>query len=590
MPTLTELKKLATKHKIKGRSKMNKAELETALNIKHKSRKAKVKKSRKAKVKKSRKAKVKKSRKAKVKKSRKAKVKKSRKAKVKKSRKAKVKKSRKAKVKKSRKAKVKKSRKAKLRKSVIKSKSRKSVIKSRSRKRMTRNEYNVLPELKRKIDILNGTISTQEGELAMTKMKLANETNKYSSSIFKNLPVFSQIRTRQDIEYLTGLEMDKTGKINRIRQDLYVLRNRYDRIKEIESLLGRRLTVREIHRLRHLISQLEPKYQKEYKDRMQSSLRKFRMGDKKVCPICLEHITENEIASGDVIGCTFSNANKEELTRYLIEKKGIKDLSVRSAIIKFFGNCCSKAKKVPTTCGAHYHINCISGWKKDTCPTCRRPVSAATKKIINPVADARNTRTYRTLEDENERVRREASTRTLGPTLNNLLKAGFITLATAAGVKTAPYTVNMLKNMRLEHQLGGYHSMNYYYPGSAFMCNPSAEHIKAATGTHVDDKNIYKPLYNELPFCPSGVDLGKFPLTHSYEPHVGSDDVVYYAIVKDAYPKALSENPTAPSAPDVCFDGDCHSVESQIVSDKYCDGSCATRGEIYKKHLKEANK
>ena len=48
MPTLTELKKLATKHTIKGRSKMNKAELETALNIKHKSRKARVKKSRKA--------------------------------------------------------------------------------------------------------------------------------------------------------------------------------------------------------------------------------------------------------------------------------------------------------------------------------------------------------------------------------------------------------------------------------------------------------------------------------------------------------------------------------------------------------------
>ena len=56
MPTLTELKKLATKHTIKGRSKMNKAELETALNIKHKSRKARVKKSRKARVKKSRKA------------------------------------------------------------------------------------------------------------------------------------------------------------------------------------------------------------------------------------------------------------------------------------------------------------------------------------------------------------------------------------------------------------------------------------------------------------------------------------------------------------------------------------------------------
>ena len=487
------------------------------------------------------------------------------------------------------------------------------MIKSRSRKRMTRNEYNVLPELKRKIDILNGTISTQEGELAMTKMKLANETNKYSSSIFKNLPVFSQIRTRQDIEYLTGLEMDKTGKINRIRHDLYVLRNRYDRIKEIESLLGRRLTVREIHRLRHLISQLE-KYQKEYREKMQVSLRKFRMrsspspyidgrdsygptpytsnthttGDEKVCPICLEKITEKEIASDKVIGCTFSNATKVEQERYFNEK-GIKDLSVRSAIIKFFGNCCSKAKKVRTTCGEHYHINCISGWKKDTCPTCRRPVSAATKKIINPVADARNTRTYqrtyRTLEDENERVRREASTRTLGPTLNNLLKAGFITLATAAGVKTAPYTVNMLKNMRSAHQLGGYYSMNNYSPGSAFMCNPSAEHIKAATGTRVDDKNIYKPLYKNLPSCPSGVDLGKFPLTHNYEPHVGSDGIVYYAIVADAYPKALSENPAAPSAPDLCFDGVCHSVESQFVSDKYCDGSCTTRGEIYKKHL-----
>ena len=42
----------------------------------------------------------------------------------------------------------------------------------------------------------------------MTKAKLANETNKSSSSTFKNLPVFSQIRTRQDIEYLAGLEME----------------------------------------------------------------------------------------------------------------------------------------------------------------------------------------------------------------------------------------------------------------------------------------------------------------------------------------------------------------------------------------------
>ena len=40
MPTLKELKKLATQRKIKGRSKMNKAQLEAALGIKVKSRKS----------------------------------------------------------------------------------------------------------------------------------------------------------------------------------------------------------------------------------------------------------------------------------------------------------------------------------------------------------------------------------------------------------------------------------------------------------------------------------------------------------------------------------------------------------------------
>jgi len=74
MPTLKELKKLAAQRKIKGRSKMNKAQLEAALGIKVKSRKSIVKKSRKSIVKKSRKARVKKSRKPK-KKSRKSKSK-----------------------------------------------------------------------------------------------------------------------------------------------------------------------------------------------------------------------------------------------------------------------------------------------------------------------------------------------------------------------------------------------------------------------------------------------------------------------------------------------------------------------------------
>jgi len=68
MPTLKELKKLATQRKIKGRSKMNKSQLEAALGVKPTvSRKARVKKSRKTRVKKSRKARVSPSRRRSVK-------------------------------------------------------------------------------------------------------------------------------------------------------------------------------------------------------------------------------------------------------------------------------------------------------------------------------------------------------------------------------------------------------------------------------------------------------------------------------------------------------------------------------------------
>jgi len=74
MPTLKELKKLATQRKIKGRSKMNKSQLMVALGVtalKKKSRKPSIKK-----PKKSRKPAVKKSRNPAVKKSRKPKVRK----------------------------------------------------------------------------------------------------------------------------------------------------------------------------------------------------------------------------------------------------------------------------------------------------------------------------------------------------------------------------------------------------------------------------------------------------------------------------------------------------------------------------------
>ncbi len=98
MPTLAELKKTASRLKIKGRSKMKKAELERAianhnLMLRSRSHKSSVQKSRKPRVKKSRKPRVKKSRKPRVKKSRKTLPKKSRKTLPKKSRKPRPKKS-----------------------------------------------------------------------------------------------------------------------------------------------------------------------------------------------------------------------------------------------------------------------------------------------------------------------------------------------------------------------------------------------------------------------------------------------------------------------------------------------------------------
>ena len=92
MPTLVELKKTASRLKIKGRSKMKKAELERAianhnLMLRSRSHKSSVQKSRKPRTKKSRKPRTKKSRKPRTKKSRKPSVKKSRKPSVKKSRK-----------------------------------------------------------------------------------------------------------------------------------------------------------------------------------------------------------------------------------------------------------------------------------------------------------------------------------------------------------------------------------------------------------------------------------------------------------------------------------------------------------------------
>ena len=126
MPTLVELKKIATRLKIQGRSSMNKHELEQAIrnhNLTPGSRKSRVKKTsgKKSRKPRAKKPKVKKSRKPRAKK---PKVKKSRKPRAKK---PKVKKSRKPRVKKPRakksrvkKPKVKKSRKPRAKKSVKK--------------------------------------------------------------------------------------------------------------------------------------------------------------------------------------------------------------------------------------------------------------------------------------------------------------------------------------------------------------------------------------------------------------------------------------------------------------------------------------
>ena len=222
MPTLKELKKLATQRKIKGRSKMNKAQLEAALGIKVKSRKARVKKSRKARVKKSRKARV--------------------------------------------------------------SPSRRRSVKSvqaqalRSRKSVTRqlNQQNsVLSGLKREIERLKQDLYVHDERLMTTKRKLAEAKNKFNSTGFKRLPAFTQTRIKQDVDYLIGLETDQKRDIERLSDILQALDEKYQRMESIESLLSRRLTVREIHKLRHLISQLEPQHQQEYMDRMRISLRKF---------------------------------------------------------------------------------------------------------------------------------------------------------------------------------------------------------------------------------------------------------------------------------------------------------------------------
>ena len=222
MPTLKELKKLATQRKIKGRSKMNKAQLEAALGIKVKSRKARVKKSRKARVKKSRKVRV--------------------------------------------------------------SPSRRRSVKSvqaqalRSRKSVTRqlNQQNsVLSGLKREIERLKQDLYVHDERLMTTKRKLAEAETKFNSTGFKRLPAFTQTRIKQDVDYLIGLETDQKRDIERLSDILQTLVEKYQRTENIESLLSRRLTVREIHKLRHLISQLEPQHQQEYRDRMRISLRKF---------------------------------------------------------------------------------------------------------------------------------------------------------------------------------------------------------------------------------------------------------------------------------------------------------------------------
>ena len=215
MPTLKELKKLATQRKIKGRSKMNKSQLEAALGIKVKSRKARVKKSRKARVSPSRRRSVKSVQ-------------------------------------------------------VQALRSRKSVS-----RQLNQQTNRVLSGLKREIERLKQDLYVHDERLMTTKRKLAESKNKFNSTGFKRLPAFTQTRIKQDVDYLIGLETDQKRDIERLSDILQALDEKYQRMESIESLLSRRLTVREIHKLRHLISQLEPRHQQEYRDRMRISLRKF---------------------------------------------------------------------------------------------------------------------------------------------------------------------------------------------------------------------------------------------------------------------------------------------------------------------------
>ncbi len=216
MPTLKELKKLATQRKIKGRSKMNKSQLEAALGVKPTvSRKARVKKSRKARVSPSRRRSVKSVQ-------------------------------------------------------VQALRSRKSVS-----RQLNQQTNRVLSGLKREIERLKQDLYVHDERLMTTKRKLAEAETKFNSTGFKRLPAFTQTRIKQDVDYLIGLETDQKRDIERLSDILQTLVEKYQRMENIESLLSRRLTVREIHKLRHLISQLEPQHQQEYRDRMRISLRKF---------------------------------------------------------------------------------------------------------------------------------------------------------------------------------------------------------------------------------------------------------------------------------------------------------------------------
>jgi len=399
-----------------------------------------------------------------------------------------------------------------------------------------------LLELTWGISKLNKLLRAREKALSETKVILEEAKSKFNSPNFKSLSAFAQTRIKQDVAYYTGLVIDKEKEI----KGLYILRDEsikvYERMKEIESLLDHRLTVREIHKLRHLISQLEPKDQKEYRDRMQDSLRRFRMGDEKACPICLEKITEKEIASDKVIGCTFSNATKAEQERYLKEK-GINSTG-RSAIIKFFGNCCSKAKKVRTTCGEHYHIDCIRGWNKDTCPTCRRPVSADTRRRVS--GDRK---------EMNPRLRKPGT----GGWGKKALKAVFLGSLPAAAIFRAGKEA---LEVAAENRHGPAYTMNRHYPGVMPRCSYD-----------LDSPDL-------IP-CPLGSGKGGFPLTYTFRD-------THATPIGDSYPE-LEPNPAEHDSPNICEPtGLCMSIDDPRVLEKYCKNEDCTRGERYRAFLEKS--